>query len=147
MIPYSTVPQLGYLLLALALAGRVPGALVAAVLLAACHAAAKAALFLCAGSLYRAYGHDRIDDLSGIAARMPLTATAFALAAVSLVGTLLAATTTWLSFGLLAVSSTPAVSNFGLTVSLGLAFSFFLAPWAIHQQDPPPQAGRPYGAA
>ena len=51
-------------------------------------------------------------------------------AAVSLLGTLLAALTTWLSFGLLAVSSTPAVSNFGLSVSLGLAFSFLLAPWA-----------------
>jgi predicted exporter len=51
-------------------------------------------------------------------------------AAVSLLGTLLAAVTTWLSFGLLAVSSTPAVSNFGLSVSLGLAFSFLLAPWA-----------------
>ncbi|NBA94006.1 MMPL family transporter [Pseudomonas sp. R5(2019)] len=55
-------------------------------------------------------------------------------AAVSLLGTLLAATTTWLSFGLLAVSSTPAVSNFGLAVSLGLAFSFLLAPWAAKRQ-------------
>ncbi|WP_445180053.1 MMPL family transporter [Pseudomonas sp. McL0111] len=54
-------------------------------------------------------------------------------AAVSLLGTLLAALTTWLSFGLLAVSSTPAVSNFGLSVSLGLAFSFILAPWAGRQ--------------
>jgi len=54
-------------------------------------------------------------------------------AAVSLLGTLLAAVTTWLSFGLLAVSSTPAVSNFGLSVSLGLAFSFLLAPWAGRQ--------------
>ena len=54
--------------------------------------------------------------------------------AVSLLGTLLAALTTWLSFGLLAVSSTPAVSNFGLSVSLGLAFSFMLAPWAGHQK-------------
>lgn len=54
-------------------------------------------------------------------------------AAVSLLGTLLAALTTWLSFGLLAVSSTPAVSNFGLSVSLGLAFSFMLAPWAERQ--------------
>jgi predicted exporter len=54
-------------------------------------------------------------------------------AAVSLLGTLLAALTTWLSFGLLAVSSTPAVSNFGLSVSLGLAFSFLLAPWAGRQ--------------
>jgi len=51
-------------------------------------------------------------------------------AAVSLLGTMLAALTTWLSFGLLALSSTPAVSNFGLAVSLGLAFSFLLAPWA-----------------
>ena len=59
-------------------------------------------------------------------------------AAVSLLGTLLAAVTTWLSFGLLALSSTPAVSNFGLAVSLGLAFSFMLAPWAGRQEHPIP---------
>ena len=58
-------------------------------------------------------------------------------AAVSLLGTLLAALTTWLSFGLLAVSSTPAVSNFGLAVSLGLVFSFILAPWAGKQEHSP----------
>ena len=58
-------------------------------------------------------------------------------AAVSLLGTLLAALTTWLSFGLLAVSSTPAVSNFGVSVSLGLMFSFMLAPWAgTHRHAP-----------
>lgn len=57
-------------------------------------------------------------------------------AAVSLLGTLLAAATTWLSFGLLAVSGTPAVSNFGLAVSLGLAFSFLLAPWAASHKEP-----------
>ncbi|WP_194789557.1 MMPL family transporter [Pseudomonas sp. UFMG81] len=56
-------------------------------------------------------------------------------AAVSLLGTLLAALTTWLSFGLLALSSTPAVSNFGLAVSLGLAFSFLLAPWAASREE------------
>lgn len=55
-------------------------------------------------------------------------------AATSLLGTLLSALTTWLSFGLLAVSSTPAVSNFGLTISLGLVFSFLLAPWAGERQ-------------
>ncbi|MEW5544542.1 MMPL family transporter [Pseudomonas soli] len=61
-------------------------------------------------------------------------------AAVSLLGTLLAAVTTWLSFGLLALSNTPAVSNFGLAVSLGLAFSFLLAPWAATREGahPPP---------
>lgn len=51
-------------------------------------------------------------------------------AATSLLGTLLAAVTTWLSFGLLALSATPAIASFGLTVSLGLVFSFLLAPWA-----------------
>ena len=60
-------------------------------------------------------------------------------AAVSLLGTLLAALTTWLSFGLLAVSSTPAVSNFGLAVSLGLVFSFILAPWAGSQAHTAPR--------
>ena len=55
-------------------------------LLAASHAAAKAAMFLCAGSLLAAYGHDRIDALAGFGARLPLTAAAFALAALSLVG-------------------------------------------------------------
>ncbi|MFK0313143.1 MMPL family transporter [Pseudomonas sp. NPDC090233] len=60
-------------------------------------------------------------------------------AAVSLLGTLLAAVTTWLSFGLLALSATPAVSNFGLAVSLGLAFSFLLAPWAAPRPAPQEQ--------
>jgi predicted exporter len=55
-------------------------------------------------------------------------------AAVSLVGTLLAAVTTWLSFGLLALSSTPAISNFGLAVGLGLVFAFLLAPWAAEPE-------------
>ncbi|VXB49289.1 Predicted exporter [Pseudomonas sp. 8AS] len=51
-------------------------------------------------------------------------------AAVSLLGTLLSALTSWLSFGLLLVSDTPAIANFGLAISLGLLFCFILAPWA-----------------
>ena len=50
----------------------------------------------------------------------------------SLLGVLLSALTTWLSFGLLALSSTPAVSNFGLAVGLGLFFASLFAPWAGH---------------
>ena len=56
-------------------------------------------------------------------------------AVVSLLGTLIAAGTTWLSFGLLMFSSTPAVSSFGLAVTLGLLFSFILAPWALRSQS------------
>ncbi|KAF1023042.1 MAG: hypothetical protein GAK30_00732 [Paracidovorax wautersii] len=47
----------------------------------------------------------------------------------SLVGILLAAATTLLSFGLLALSRTPAVSSFGLCVALGIAYCLVLAPW------------------
>ncbi|WP_447594510.1 MMPL family transporter [Aquipseudomonas campi] len=62
-------------------------------------------------------------------------------AATSLLGTLLAALTTWLSFGVLALSSTPAVSNFGLTISIGLTFSFLLSPWAGAQHKEPEPSG------
>lgn len=55
--------------------------------------------------------------------------------AASLVGILLGAVTTLLSFGLLAVSQTPAIANFGLAVALGVAFSLCWAPWVR-----PPQA-------
>lgn len=57
--------------------------------------------------------------------------------AASLVGILLAASTTLLSFGMLAVSRTPALSNFGLSVALGITFSVLFAPWV------PPQPPRP----
>jgi predicted exporter len=49
---------------------------------------------------------------------------------VSLLGGLLSGVGSWLSFGLLMLSSTPAIANFGLAISLGLVFSFLLAPWA-----------------
>lgn len=57
-------------------------------------------------------------------------------AAASFVGILLGAATTLLSFGLLAVSRTPAIANFGLAVALGVAFSLLWAPWI----RPPRQA-------
>jgi len=50
-------------------------------------------------------------------------------AAASLVGILLSAATTLLSFGLLAFSQTPVISGFGLSVSLGVGFSLLLAIW------------------
>jgi predicted exporter len=60
--------------------------------------------------------------------------------AVSLLGTLLSALTSWLSFGLLLISDTPAIANFGLAISLGLLFCFLLAPWAGTRQAAANQA-------
>lgn len=47
----------------------------------------------------------------------------------TLAGVILDAGTTLLSFGLLALSDTPAVRSFGLAVGLGITFCFLLSPW------------------
>jgi multicomponent Na+:H+ antiporter subunit D len=93
LIAYSTVAQLGYLLLMFPLAGSggepQPWAATAwtgGIYHALAHAPAKAAMFLAAGIMMRAVGHDRLDGLVGIARQLPMTAFAFALATVSLMG-------------------------------------------------------------
>ncbi len=87
LIAYSTVAQLGYLFIAFPLA-TIAGATVwiAVAYLALSHALAKAAMFLAAGNLIRFGGHDRIADLDRVVQRLPLTAGAFALAGVSIIG-------------------------------------------------------------
>lgn len=87
LIAYSTVAQIGYLFLAFPLA-VVAGtsALNAAAYMALSHALAKSAMFMVAGNLLRFGGHDRIADLDRVAQRLPLTAGAFALAGVSIMG-------------------------------------------------------------
>ena len=89
LVAYSTVAQLGYLFVWLGLA--VPAASAASVipgaaLFALSHALAKAALFLAAGTILAAAGHDRIDRLGEVAAQMPVVFFAMALAGISLMG-------------------------------------------------------------
>jgi len=93
IVAYSTVAQIGYLFLVFPLAGgddtAVPwaaGAWNGAVFLALSHGLAKAAMFLAVGQWIAVTGSDRLGDLRGLAAPMPMTAFAFALAAVTLVG-------------------------------------------------------------
>jgi formate hydrogenlyase subunit 3/multisubunit Na+/H+ antiporter MnhD subunit len=83
LVAYSTVAQIGYLFLAFPLAAT---AWSASAYLALSHALAKAAMFLAAGNLLRFGGHDRIADLDRVVQRLPLTALAFALAGVSIMG-------------------------------------------------------------
>lgn len=89
---YSTVAQLGYLFLGLALLlqatdGPTRDALFGGlVLLALTHGFAKAGLFLAAGVVQQHTGHDRIADLQGTAQRLPATTFAMALAGVALIG-------------------------------------------------------------
>jgi formate hydrogenlyase subunit 3/multisubunit Na+/H+ antiporter MnhD subunit len=89
LIAYSTVAQLGYLFLLFPLAAGGEGGFLGwsgGVLFLAAHACAKTALFLTAGNILHAVGHDRIKDLDGITQILPLSAFAFGLAGLSLVG-------------------------------------------------------------
>ena len=93
IVAYSTVAQLGYLLLVFPIAGGdgaaqpwAAGAWTGAMFQVLSHALAKAAMFLSAGLYLAAVGSDRLGDLRGLARTMPMTAFAFALAAVTLMG-------------------------------------------------------------
>ena len=89
MVAYSTVAQIGYLFLIFPLSQSVQGSQIAlqgGLYFVISHACAKAAVFLAAGSVIYAYGHDRIDDLQGIVRRMPVSMFAFGVAGTSLIG-------------------------------------------------------------
>ncbi|MGZ0069620.1 complex I subunit 5 family protein [Microbacterium arborescens] len=94
VIAYSTVAQVGYLVLMLPLMldGGAHGSDAAVagwsggVVLAVAHGLAKAAMFLAAGTLMVAYGSDRLGGLRGALARMPLTAATIGIAGVGLAG-------------------------------------------------------------
>jgi formate hydrogenlyase subunit 3/multisubunit Na+/H+ antiporter MnhD subunit len=93
MIAYSTVAQIGYLFLVFPLAtgadGAPPWGTIAwtgGALQLTSHALAKAAMFMAAGTVAEAVGHDRIRDLGGFGRALPLSAATFGLAGLSLMG-------------------------------------------------------------
>ncbi len=106
LIAYSTVAQIGYLFLIFPLITRPASVAFAApdlatdlvaigvstsawtggILQVVSHAFAKAAMFMAAGLMAQALGHDRIADLSNIGRALPITVLAFTLAGMSLMG-------------------------------------------------------------
>ena len=86
LIAYSTLAQIGFLFLMFPLASHNGVALSGGILQAMSHATAKAAMFMSAGLIYAALGHDRIAGLSGAARALPVTVLAFALGGVALMG-------------------------------------------------------------
>jgi multicomponent Na+:H+ antiporter subunit D len=89
---YSTVAQMGYLFIGIALIVAAPpglareNLLAAVVLLALTHGFAKAGFFLAAGLVQKTAGHDRIDDLGGAAQALPAATFTIGLAGIALIG-------------------------------------------------------------
>jgi len=89
LVAYSTVMQIGYLVLMfplLAVPGVAEKAWMGGVLQAVSHALAKAGMFLAVGLMAERLGHDRIADLTGAARAAPLPLLTFGLAGLSLMG-------------------------------------------------------------
>ncbi len=84
ILAWSTVSALGTLVMLVGLSGAAAAAALGAFLLA--HALYKAPLFFVAGNIDHCTGSRNIDHISGLAPRMPWTAAAAALAAISMAG-------------------------------------------------------------
>ena len=84
MLAYSSVAQIGYITLGIAIANQT--GLAGGIVHLFNHAVMKAALFMAMGSIFFRIGSVRIEDLAGIAKRMPVTAGVFVVGGLSLIG-------------------------------------------------------------
>jgi multicomponent Na+:H+ antiporter subunit D len=90
LLAYSSISQVGFIVLPLTVAATVPGirtlAVTATLIYALNHAVAKSMLFLVTGTLYQSTGSTKFADLSGLAETTPVLAAAFFIGALSLIG-------------------------------------------------------------
>ena len=83
-LAYSTVSQLSYIILGVALLK--PAGIEGGLIHIANHAFSKITLFFCAGAIYVATHKKKISDMNGLGRAMPFTFGAFALASLSMIG-------------------------------------------------------------
>jgi len=84
IIAYSTVSQVGYILLGFALLSKI--GFLAGLLYFITHAVAKAGLFLGAGAVEQQYKERDINKLGGLIKTMPLTGIGFLFCSLSIIG-------------------------------------------------------------
>lgn len=83
-LAYSTVSQLSYIILGVAL--LTPRGIEGGLVHIANHAFSKITLFFCAGAIYVATHRKNISEMGGLGRAMPFTFGAFAVAALSMIG-------------------------------------------------------------
>ncbi len=83
-LAYSTVSQLSYIILGVAL--LTPRGIEGGLVHIANHAFAKITLFFCAGAIYVATHRKNISEMSGLGRAMPFTFGAFAVASLGMIG-------------------------------------------------------------
>ena len=83
-LAYSTISQLGYIVLGAALA--TPGSVIGGSMHIAMHAFGKITLFFCAGAIMVAAHKTKVSEMHGLGRRMPFTFLAFLLGSFSVIG-------------------------------------------------------------
>lgn len=83
-LAYSTISQLGYIILGISLLNE--NAFIGGMLHLINHAFIKIVLFFCSGSILISSGRTKVSELRGIGRKMPITMTCFTIASLSLVG-------------------------------------------------------------
>ena len=86
MLAYSSVSQMGYILLGVGLSPLSPWGLVGAAAHILNHAIGKGCLFMCAGAISQQEGLKDIRDFGGLGKKMPYVCAAFTIAALSMIG-------------------------------------------------------------
>lgn len=86
MLAYSSVSQMGYILLGVGLSPLSPWGLIGAVAHILNHAIGKGCLFMTAGAILQQEGLRNIKDLGGLGKKMPYASAAFTIAALSMIG-------------------------------------------------------------
>jgi NADH:ubiquinone oxidoreductase subunit 5 (subunit L)/multisubunit Na+/H+ antiporter MnhA subunit len=84
LLAYSTISQLGYIIVAIGLG--TPAALLAGLFYTFSHGLFKGTLFLCAGAVQHAAGTRDMRKLGGLASRMPGVTRAWLIAAAAIIG-------------------------------------------------------------
>ena len=84
MLAYSSVSQIGYIILGIALVNQV--AMTGGIIHIMNHGIMKAALFMVAGAIIYKTGIRNINDFKGLGKTMPYTSAAFTLVALSMIG-------------------------------------------------------------
>ncbi len=83
-LAYSTVSQLSYITLGMALANQM--GVIGGSMHIVTHAVGKITLFMCAGAIYVAAHKTKVSELDGLGRKMPVTFICFTIAALSIIG-------------------------------------------------------------
>jgi multicomponent Na+:H+ antiporter subunit D len=86
MLAYSSVSQMGYILLGVGLSPLSPWGLIGAVAHILNHAIGKGCLFMTAGAILQQEGLRNIKDFGGLGKKMPYASAAFTIASLSMIG-------------------------------------------------------------